>query len=154
MNKPAVPCSICKRPLTDPVSIALGIGPVCRITKKQKAAKMKQSENLFGSGVDYSFDITGNVLHIKDNNGAVSVTNAIDRVLTEIWESGVDIRAHNVIYRDSDGIWDGVHFVAMLHPATENIQERREVKGIRFYAITEKDLALAIEKAREAKNEK
>ncbi|MEX3556325.1 MAG: DUF6011 domain-containing protein [Burkholderia gladioli] len=32
-------CGVCGKPLTDPVSVHLGIGPVCRITLKFNEAK-------------------------------------------------------------------------------------------------------------------
>lgn len=142
--QPLQPISICRRcgrVLTDPVSIALGVGPVCRLRAKNFEYKMKNKTNLFGEGVDYSYGVTNGVLHITDNNGPVSVTNAMERVLIEIWGS-VDIVAMPVIYRDSQGIWDGVHFATTIEG------DRKSISGVRFYSINETELEKALEKAR------
>jgi len=58
----------------------------------------------------YDWKITGNVLHIVDLNiGGKSVTNDITNVINEITETvGNKIRTLDIIYRDSEGIWDGV----------------------------------------------
>lgn len=103
-------CRICGKDLKDPDSIAIGIGPVCRIRIK--------NENTGGGTIDmfgeaefgYSLDSDSRVLSIVDHDfGARSVTSDIENVLARISEwSGKSLAGYKVMYRDSMGIWDGV----------------------------------------------
>jgi hypothetical protein len=58
---------------------------------------------------DYSYDIVDDFLIIEDLNlGRMSVTNCIEDVVEEISKTlNVDPVNWKIIYRDSDGIWDG-----------------------------------------------
>lgn len=48
---------------------------------------------------------------IIDNNGPVSVTNDIENVVEEIAKRhGLNPVEHTIVYRSSDGIWDGYVF--------------------------------------------
>lgn len=48
-------CIICGKALTDPLSISLSIGPVCRLNQKHKRAEDKQM-NIFGEHhADYDY---------------------------------------------------------------------------------------------------
>lgn len=104
-------CSECGRPLTDPESVRLGIGPVCRealgpmgvmaVLSKRK----NETENLLSS---YSVSQVDDVLVIKDlNRGGRSLTNDVERVLAEL-AAKQDLAGQVVIYRDSMGRYDGV----------------------------------------------
>lgn len=49
------------------------------------------------------------LLIIEDlNTGAMSVTNDIENVVDEIAISdGLNVKNHLIVYKDTDGIWDG-----------------------------------------------
>ena len=101
-------CRICGKSLSDPVSIERGIGPEC-------AGKYKRSEhadktgNLFATRAEYSWGVDGLVLWIQDENGAKSVTNDIEFVLGDIFDSlGSELFTKLVMYRDYMSIWDGI----------------------------------------------
>lgn len=100
-------CCVCGKPLTDPVSVHLGIGPVCRINLKFNEAK-NMTRNLFSSTADYTYELHGSVVCIIDHDNGMSVTNDIERVLADIQGEGVPLGAHRVIYRDTMGVWDEV----------------------------------------------
>jgi hypothetical protein len=58
---------------------------------------------------DYSAELESGVLRITDLNiGGMSVTNDIERVIREMRSAGIDVDGTPIIYRDSDGRWDGV----------------------------------------------
>jgi|688.fasta_scaffold00684_2 hypothetical protein len=60
---------------------------------------------------NYSFTIDGNELKIVDEwyGNFMSVTNNFENVLTEIREViGESIVGMDIIYRDTEGIWDRV----------------------------------------------
>lgn len=98
-------CSVCGATLTDPVSVKLGIGPVCRVKDKQLEANQG---NLFAMRSKYSIASVGNVLIIYDRLGIKTVTNDIDNVLSEVKESYGNLDAYKIMYRDSQGVFDGV----------------------------------------------
>jgi hypothetical protein len=82
-----------------------------------------------GSVIDHK------LLAITDLNqpGSRSVTNAIEEVLDELFDSyGMDLPCL-IIYRDTTGVWDGVAHI------------EGTFRG--FYPIRETDLARAIDKA-------
>ncbi len=108
-------CQACGKELSDPVSMQIGLGPVCRM--KEKINDSSQMD-IFGSA-DFTYKITEGVLCIIDlNKGRKSVTNDIENVLAIIKQEQPEWRLDSlpVIYRDSRGIWDGIktvrgHFV-------------------------------------------
>lgn len=100
-------CKVCGKPLTDPLSMSIGIGPVCRIQLKFRIAA-DRSRNLFATAADFTWEIRNGVVCIVDLDSGASVTNDVDNVLARISADGVDLRAHPVIYRDSMGIWDEI----------------------------------------------
>lgn len=59
----------------------------------------------------YKYEVIDSVLCIEDLDveGTMSVTNNIENVLNEIMDNGVIISNKLIIYRDSDGIWDGIN---------------------------------------------
>jgi hypothetical protein len=99
-------CTICSKPLTDAISVELGIGPECR---RKTKGEPDQQANMFGGPV-YTYELLdgGLVLSIIDNaTYERTVTNAIEYVLATIKKELGDIPPH-VMYRDSYGVWDGV----------------------------------------------
>lgn len=100
-------CRVCGKPLTDPVSLRLEIGPVCRIRLKLLEAE-NVTRNLFSSTADYSRELHGNVVCVIDHDNGRSVTNDVDNVLAGIAAEVTDLRSHRVIYRDTAGIWDEI----------------------------------------------
>ena len=69
-----------------------------------------QKETTLGSQADFNYSISGNVISIVDLNlGNRSVTNDIENVLRKIEHyHQASIVPYNIIYRDSEGIWDGI----------------------------------------------
>ena len=123
-------CRVCGRPLSDPISVELGIGPICRISNKNKAMQEK-SLHLFKARASFSWTEEDGIISIVDLSGndddfGPTVTNDIDNVLRQIaLEKGHGLQNYRIIYRDTQGIWDGVHVTAR--------------GGARFYSINEKD---------------
>jgi hypothetical protein len=64
-------------------------------------------------GATYDYEILEGFLFIEDRGevGRLSVTNDMEDVLKKIKdEVGDEIHKLKVIYKDSEGIWDGVRF--------------------------------------------
>ena len=65
-----------------------------------------------GCQADFTYSMSPDVIAITDLDlGNKSVTNDIENVLRKIeyWHQG-SIAAFRIMYRDSEGIWDGVHW--------------------------------------------
>ena len=121
-----VACTICNKPLSDPISVDLGIGPVCRVSAKNHR---EMSENLFAPRAEYGWDVIGDVLCIEDLNGAKSVTNDMENILRDLLH---DISMpRKIIYKDSMGVWDGVDFTNGM---------------VRFYSLNERRMEDALAK--------
>ena len=61
---------------------------------------------------DFTYSLSGNVISIVDLNlGNRSLTNDIESVLRKIehYHQG-SIVGFNIMYRDSEGVWDGIHW--------------------------------------------
>lgn len=139
---PVASCTECGRPLLDPESIRVGIGPVCR-----ERLGIESGGSVGGGSpcavADYSHSIIDDVLVIRDRNrGGRNVTNDMERVLADLAQT-VDLKDRVVIYRDSMGRYDGV--------------EHHNGLFVRFYSIgghkarTAIDSAVVIERRRKAK---
>lgn len=106
-------CAKCGRPLKNPKSMEHGYGPEC--WGKVKAGIRKERTDTAANRSDYIFHINGKhekqVLVIEDlDRGGMSVTNNIETVLTEIAdEIGTSIYQIPIVYRDSDGRYDGIN---------------------------------------------
>ena len=87
---------------------------------------------------NYQFKITDDILHIEDlNYGGKSVTNNIENVINEIKEMiGDKIKKCHIIYKDSEGIWDGIKPLWGINKCVE----------VDFYHIGETEFELALEK--------
>lgn len=127
-------CSICGKPLSDPVSMEIGMGPVCRIMSKQLTLANK-TLNMFQTKSKFNWGTKDDVLWIVDLDEGLSVTNDMGNVLSSIQEELGDLSNHKIIYQDSMGIWDQV----ILNGSTKNVS---------FKALTEKTLEGAISKVR------
>lgn len=132
-------CSSCGKSLTDPISVELGIGPVCRTLNKIRELGEKTA-NMFANRSLYDWGITpdGKVLYITDEGGLKSVTNDMENVLKDITETIPisDMKNLRIMYRDSMGIWDGVG-VSFVEDS---------IKGVTFFPLTEKDSGKAKDK--------
>lgn len=128
-------CKVCGKPLTDPVSVALQMGPVCRMDSKNAT---HGQQNLFFMRSNYSVnDKNAGVLIIYDNDrGGKSVTNDIENVLAELISSHGNIASYKIMYKDSQGVFDGVQV---------NAQGGFES----FFPIHEFDEAKALQKLRD-----
>lgn len=139
-NKSNSACSSCGKSLTDPISVELGICPVCRTQNKIRELGEK-TINMFANRSRYDWGITpdGKVLYITDEGGLKSVTNDMENVLKDITETIAirDLKNLRIMYRDSMGIWDGVG-VSFI--------EDQAIKGVAFYPLTEKDFGKAKDK--------
>lgn len=129
-------CSLCGKLLTDPVSIAFGLGPVCRVKKKTQDMN---TENLFASRAEYDYVIDDNILAIEDKNGMKSVTSDIKNILSEIAEDH-DLSTMKIMYKDTEGIWDGVSAII------SNVNGKIEVRNLQFFPLTETDYRQAKQK--------
>jgi hypothetical protein len=89
---------------------------------------------------DYTWKVTEDVLHIEDLNlGGRTVTNDIENVINEIYQViGEKIKGYKIMYRDSEGMWDGV---------TPSWGVKKCV-SCDFYHIGETDFKLALEKTK------
>jgi hypothetical protein len=84
---------------------------------------------------DFTYKITPGVISINDTGlGRRSVTNDIQAVLRKIeyWHQG-SIGAFKIMYRDSEGIWDGVNW---------------DGQSVSFFALRETDEDKARDKLR------
>lgn len=115
MNTTSTICGKCHRPLTDPKSVERGFGPDCWASIKAEEALEEKVDHSGAQRSDYDYHIAANgdrrTLVIEDlDKGGMSVTNNIDAILGHICEvEGLDPQGIDIIYRDSDGIYDGVY---------------------------------------------
>lgn len=150
-------CSICGKPLSDPLSIMRGIGPDCWLSQITKRRQDK-SGNLFANRAQYTWGIDGQILWIKDaDSQGRSLTNDLENCLAEI-QAQIDtpLDAYKIIYKDSDGIWDGIRLTAFKLSSVlidaQWLSDRRYphyfAKGldIDFYFIGEKSYEAAKKK--------
>ena len=134
-------CCVCGKGLSDPTSVSLGIGPVCRAKYKNiQIRDGRGQKDMFSNGADYDWGTKDNILWITDlNKGNVSVTNDIENVVKEIGTAmgGLDAikKCKAIIYRDSMGVWDGVRI-------KKEIGERPVVE---IYPVHTKDFEKALE---------
>lgn len=135
--KKSATCSKCGKPLTDPVSIAARLGPVCRLNRK---LENMHNGNLFANRSEYDYGIEGDVVWIRDIGELKSVTNDMENVLADISKEH-DISRKKIMYLDSDKVWDGV-------TATISKSESGSVHvtNLGFFPITETDFLKAKEK--------
>jgi hypothetical protein len=138
-------CSVCGKPLSDPVSVKIGIGPICRIKLKNNEPKKKQGD-LFSDKAQYYYEIVGDVIVIYDESqGGRTVTNDIERVLAEIAKdlkaNGKLLKDFKVIYKDTQKVFDGVALT-------------KDGRFDHFYSINEYLLKDALKKLEYIRNEK
>jgi hypothetical protein len=136
-------CSVCGKPLSDPVSVKIGIGPICRIRYKNK--EVNKQGNLF-SEAEYYYEIVGDVIVIYDESqGGRTVTNDIERVLDEIAKdlkaNGKLLKDFKVIYKDTQKVFDGIALT-------------KDGRFDHFYSINEYLLKDALKKLEYIRNEK
>jgi hypothetical protein len=87
---------------------------------------------------NYEWKTNGDLLQIVDLNlGGRSVTNDIENVINEIYQKiGEEIKKYKILYRDSEGVWDGVNPIWGIKKCVE----------CNFYHLGETEFELAIEK--------
>jgi hypothetical protein len=134
-------CGKCGKGLTNPVSIATGFGPQCRIQLKISAKQHDELGDLFMlEHAKFKYALHGDVLVILDLNEGKSVTNDIEWVLAEIFSTSLKpTLLHGVIYQDSMGVFDLVQinqkglfcaFVSVnemtIGPALEKVHAMKE----------------------------
>lgn len=129
-------CNICHKSLTNEVSQSIGIGPVCRISRKNEVEQKRQLNLLKTSRCNYSYEVvtieTYRILMIIDEGGPFrSVTNGIEDVLNEITnEIGGDRSLYDaIIYKDTTGIWDGVK-TSLERPIFYSINEKNGTRAL------------------------
>lgn len=147
-------CKICGKKLTNPISILLEIGPVCRMNRKLEEFNLKEG-NMFGNRAKYYWWITNSVLCIKDiGKNCRSVTNDIENVLKEIANEMGSKRFMGMIayiYQDSEGVWDEVRFDTEVSfdfadKEAEASEENIHINRLTFHSIGEKDVHEALKK--------
>lgn len=124
-------CNICGKPLTDPVSVARGIGPECIINYKNDS---RGQGNLFSMRARYRYGIEGDILWLIDEGAGKPLTNDMENALSDISETEGGLDGMKIMYRDDFGTWDGV----------------RVLRGerVEFFPIGETSFRKAVEKLR------
>lgn len=126
-------CSMCGKRLREPISVSIGIGPVCRM--KIKIKELKMGNNLFSNRSLYDFKFDDDIVCIEDLNGMKSVTNDMDNILEDLNKQIPGLERKKVIYKDSFGVWDEVRFkISSCH-----------IHSITFHPIGEKEVNKALE---------
>lgn len=111
-NEKAANCSICGRPLSDPTSVQMGIGPEC-FSKHIAEGKNDYTSNLFMLNENGSKKIASCTLELvaenvilvvdlDDNPELPSVTNSIDEIVRYF---NIDLGITKVIVKGSDGMY-------------------------------------------------
>ena len=95
-------CVCCGRWLTDPISVALRMGPVCRIRQKEIEVR---NHSLFAGCASFTVELVDGVICIVDLDDGPSVTNSAEAVIADVGRQGFDLSLP-VIYRDTMGVWD------------------------------------------------
>jgi hypothetical protein len=83
---------------------------------------------------DFKYSISGNVISIVDLDlGNRSVTNDIESVLRKIehYHQG-SIGGFRIMYRDSEGIWDGILWEGRAHLFFLCTKPKKDELGINF----------------------
>jgi hypothetical protein len=104
-------CRVCGRPLTDPASVAAGVGPICG--GKGGRQHEPRERNGGASGFDlfrstYSWTDDGRVVAIIDSGIGKSVADDAEMVIAELVAAGVLVDQREIIYRDTTGTWDRI----------------------------------------------
>lgn len=128
-------CLRCNRPLKDPHSIALGIGPECRMKQKQEGSR-GPTLDLFGGCKYYSHTEQEVLIIIDMGQGGRSVTDDIENVLIELKAEIKALPNPIIIYRDQLEIYDGVR-----------LDEHGQFQE--YYPLNTQDRAKAIKKAKQ-----
>jgi hypothetical protein len=85
----------------------------------------------------YNYWNEGDVIVMTDQNGDRSLTNDMENVIEYLIRAGaINSTNQKIIYKDSQGIWDGVELIN-LNPVS-----------IDFYSINERDLKSALAKVK------
>ena len=128
-------CTCCGKPLTDPVSVQSGMGPICALSNKNDAVR-NRTMDIFG-GADYGYEVIKRVLIIIDlNKGACTVTNDIGSVLAEIFVEIPRNSVDSVIYRDSENVYDGIEIdCAGKFQKFFPIRETEQVKALKKVGV-------------------
>lgn len=106
-------CAKCGRPLKNPKSMEHGYGPEC--WSKVTAGIKKERTDGSANRSDYAYHINSKhgqqALVIEDlDRGGMSVTNNIEAIIAEIAdEIGTSIYQMPIVYRDSEGQYDGIN---------------------------------------------
>ena len=86
---------------------------------------------------DYQWWIKDSVLLIEDLNGGKSVTNDMAKILLDLDFLLGSLEDRRIIYKDSEGIWDGVahdgKFLKGFYPigATNSDAALQQLRGIK-----------------------
>jgi hypothetical protein len=86
----------------------------------------------------WSWGHAGDYVLVYDLDGPLSVTNDAERVIETLAAQGVDVDSKRVIYRDSEGRWDGMHV------------DRGRFSGFRLLGCASPEQAIAKWNEREA----
>ena len=103
-------CRICHKPLTNPTSVARGIGPECILGYMNECVGQG---DMFSLRSKYSYTIrNGNIICLVDEgHGAVkTLTNDMDTVLQEVERELGDLTMYTILYQDIHQEWFGVNY--------------------------------------------
>lgn len=148
---PGVVCGECGRPLTNAASVAAGIGPVCAGGKHAQAQAAKEKGDMDEiremERASYTARIEDGAIVLEDSGKGYSITNAAASVIRDLGKLGYNLRLP-VIYRDTDGRWDGLavrngEFVAFypLNKAEERDYAEARARLVVMQALRDPRLA-------------
>lgn len=123
-------CKVCRRPLSDHLSMKVGMGPICR----ENAGT--QAEDLFSIRSDFMVEVEDRIVLVMDLDlGGRSVTNDATHVVDDLVRRGILSDGMRLIYRDSNGEWSemlhrGGQFSTFASLATRDIKDRDEAVAL------------------------
>ncbi len=148
-------CVLCGKMLKDPVSVSMGVGPVCRSTgiyiprssgirEKTKTGQLSMFEATKAVFTWYRGD---GILWILDQDKGRTVTNDLANVVKEIdkhlTDHGDSIYNYALMYRDTDNMYDGI---ILRNEKPNGAFSEHFSYGEDFYPIRESSFDLAHDK--------
>lgn len=107
-------CTLCRRPLTDPVSIQREMGPECwaKLHPEDASeslpsipANRRGRRDRHGTRSHWSYIVEGAFILVEDQGTGMSVTNDAEEVVHALSRL-VPLTGKRILYRDTDGRWD------------------------------------------------
>lgn len=105
-------CIECNRPLISKASQLSGIGPICAKKKGHTLSVHSKINELnqvsMFARARYDVKRVDNIIILFDLHGPKTLTNDMDRVISDLFLEHSDIKDCTVIYQDSEGRFDRI----------------------------------------------